>query len=238
MTDYQKPHTPPPLTGICITIDGPSASGKGTLARRLAKHFRMKYLDTGAIYRTAAWQVLAKGVDPQDTQAVLPLLTALDFDFKHVGNNKFGMFVDGQDITAAIRKPNVGDAASLLAIQPPVREALYACQRQFAERWINTYGVILDGRDCGGRIYPSAQLKFFVDADPTVRAERRKLEFAEQRVDIPLAEVAEKLAARDERDAPNTIKTADAVLIDCTTINADDVLQLALEQCSARFERS
>lgn len=233
MTDT-KPSSSP-LTGICITIDGPSASGKGTLARRLAKHFRMKYLDTGAIYRTAAWQVLSKGVDPQDTAAVLPLLIGLNFDFKHVGNNTFGMFVDGEVITTAIRKPNVGDAASLLAIQPEVREALYACQRQFAERWVNTYGVILDGRDCGGRIYPRAQLKFFVDADPAVRAERRQLEFAAQGIDLPLADIAEKLAARDARDAPNTIKTADAVVIDCTAINADEVLANALTHIQHTF---
>ncbi len=196
-----------------IAIDGPSAAGKGTLARRLAAHFHLPYLDTGLLYRAVGRRVLDAGGNPADRAAALAAARALrpeDLD------------------RADLRGPEADEAASLVAAQQAVRDELLDFQRRFgAER-----GAVLDGRDIGTVVFPDADVKLFVTASQQERARRRCLEFEAKGMPRPFADVAAELAARDERDvrrlAAPAKKAADAVELDTTDQDADAVFAAAL----------
>ncbi len=196
-----------------IAIDGPSAAGKGTLARRLAAHFHLPYLDTGLLYRAVGRRVLDAGGNPADPAAALAAARALrpeDLD------------------RADLRGPEADEAASLVAAQQAVRDELLDFQRRFgAER-----GAVLDGRDIGTVVFPDADVKLFVTASQQERARRRCLEFEAKGMLRPFADVAAELAARDERDvrrlAAPAKKAADAVELDTTDQDADAVFAAAL----------
>lgn len=228
-----------PLIGQVICVDGPSASGKGTLAKHLARAYRLKFLDTGVLYRSVAWLVLDAGADPADPAAAVAAAQALAekglFDFKHIGNNKFSVYLKGRDVTDEVRGPQVSGAASVVARQLPVRAALLDMQQSFAAHWKDIYGVVLDGRDTGGRIAPEAGLKIFLTASPEARAERRQREFAGMGKEVPLAEVLADLAARDERDRVNTIQTPDSLLVDASAMDAKAVLAHVYGLIEQRF---
>ncbi|NBV54903.1 MAG: hypothetical protein EBR79_04225, partial [Proteobacteria bacterium] len=138
-----------PLAGTIITVDGPTASGKGTLAKTLAQRWRLKFLDTGAIYRAVAYSVLAQGKAAEDTAAAIAAAKNLQFDFKHKGNNQFGVWVNGAEVTEAIRSLEVGQAASIIATTASVRPLLKDYQVNYAQHWQSLVGVVLDGRDTG-----------------------------------------------------------------------------------------
>src|SRR5262249_1013300 len=148
-----------PLVGVTITVDGPTASGKGTLAKALARRWRLKFLDTGAIYRAVALSVLQAGKDPADPGAALMAARELVFDFKHKGNNEFGVWLAGDEVTEKLRSLEVGVASSVVAVQLPVRAALLDFQVNYAKHWKGLVGVVLDGRDTGARIAPDAEVK-------------------------------------------------------------------------------
>ena len=223
------------LAGQVITIDGPSASGKGTLAKRLAKRYKMKYLDTGTIYRTLTYLVLREKVDPTYISTVVKLAEEMDFDFKHVGNNQFETFLDGESIEAYIRTPQIDRTVRLLAPVTEVRDALRERQIGFANKWKDLYGVILDGRDTGGVIYPDAAIQFFVTGCKKTRAKLRYNQMLEVGIDVVEGDVLEQLERRDARDAENTIQTKRAHLLDITTHNADDIERQAVEVVEASF---
>jgi cytidylate kinase len=216
-----------PLIGNVVTVDGPASSGKGTLAKRLAKHYRLKFLDTGCLYRATAWLVLEESGAPADpavaTAAARRLAAPGVFDFRHKGNNVFGVWIEGREVTAEIRTLKVGETASVVAVIAGVRAALLDLQKNFVAQWKDVYGVVLDGRDTGARIAPGARLKIFLTADPAVRARWRQAEAAAAGKDVPVAQVYEELKARDERDRPNTLQTADARVIDATALDQDGV---------------
>ncbi|PIZ30632.1 MAG: cytidylate kinase [Alphaproteobacteria bacterium CG_4_10_14_0_8_um_filter_53_9] len=224
-----------PLSGIAMTVDGGTATGKGTLAKELARRYRVKFLDTGTIYRSVAWRLLDLGDDPTDPLAAEAAAKRLVFDFRHLGNNHFGTFVHGEDVTAAIRTPEVGRAAPLVAVQPAVRQALLDMQRDYVRHWQPLIGVVLDGRDTGARIAPKAQIKFFIQADAELRAHRRWLEFTAAGKEISEAQVLKDLLARDARDAENIICTPDAVVLDATDMDAAGVLRAAIAAVEERF---
>ncbi len=228
-----------PLLGRVVCVDGPSASGKGTLAKHLARAYRLKFLDTGVLYRSVAWLVLDSGGDPADAAAALAAAQALSgentFDFKHVGNNRFAVYLRGRDVTDDIRGPQLSVAASVVARQLPVRAALLDMQKSFAAHWKGIYGVVLDGRDTGGRIAPEAELKLFLTASAEARAERRQREFVGMGKDMPLADVLADLVARDERDRENTIQTPDSVLVDASHMDAQAVLDHVYALIEQRF---
>lgn len=224
-----------PLAGYAITVDGPTSSGKGTLAKALARMYRLKFLDTGAVYRAVAISLLKQGKDPTDTAAAEAAAKALKFDFRHKGDNVFGVWVDGDEVTDEIRTLEVGTVASVVAVQPAVRAALKEFQVSYADHWKPLVGVILDGRDCGARIAPQAEVKLFLTADVAERGRRRWLETTAKGDTTPLEQVIEQVAARDARDRDNTIVCDDAVVIDGTQLNQAEVMAEAVRIIEAKL---
>jgi len=197
---------------MIIAVDGPAASGKGTLGRRLAAHYGLRHLDTGLLYRAVARGVLDAGASPRDPAAALA--AARDIDPQRFDE-------------ARLKAQEVSEAASLVSAHPQVREALLAFQREFAA---TPPGAVLDGRDIGTVICPEADVKIFITASPPVRARRRFLE--NPTAGASEAEVLADILRRDERDRSRAVaplKAADdAHLIDTSALDADQVLAAAI----------
>ncbi|MDZ7629123.1 MAG: (d)CMP kinase [Parvularculaceae bacterium] len=196
---------------LVITLDGPAASGKGTLAMLIADAYGLAYLDTGSLYRGVAWLMLDAGEDPADEAAA--------------ERTARGFSVDKLK-AADIRTREVGAAASVVAAQPAVREALLDFQRNFAKNPPGAVkGAVLDGRDIGTVVCPDASVKFFVVASPVVRAHRRWIELSPSKPALTEAEVLADLAERDARDAARSdapmVMAPDAELLDTTSLTID-----------------
>jgi cytidylate kinase len=207
-----------------IAIDGPTASGKGTLARNLARRFALAYLDTGSLYRAVGRDVLAAGLDPADAGAAAAKASALDA----------ASLADPR-----LRNEDVGQAASIVAAHPAVRAALLGFQRDFAARPPGgMLGAVLDGRDIGTVVCPEAALKLFVTATTEARAERRFNELRARGEEVSYEEVLADLQARDARDSGRAAAplkpAADAVLIDTTDLDAERVLAHVTDLVKAR----
>jgi cytidylate kinase len=200
---------------LIIAIDGPAASGKGTLGRKLAAHYGLRHLDTGLIYRAVAKTLLDAGSQPDDAAAAAAAARALD--------------PSGFD-EAALKGPAVGEAASVVSAVPAVRAALLAFQRDFAAR---PPGAVLDGRDIGTVICPDADVKIFVTATPEARAARRTAEYRAAGKPIDPAEVLADILKRDERDISRAAaplrQAADAHLLDTTHLDISGVLRAAID---------
>lgn len=210
-----------------IALDGPAASGKGTLAQMIAKTYGFAYLDTGSLYRGVAWLVLSRGLDPSDEGAAAAV--AADFSLKAI---------EGADI----RTREVGAAASKVAAMPAVRQALLEFQRRFARRPPGgEAGAVLDGRDIGTIVCPDADIKFFVVASPPVRAHRRWLELRDAKSGLTEAEVFADLAERDARDAARTdapmVMAEDAELLDTTHLTIEAAFAAARRVIDGAFQR-
>ena len=209
---------------MIIAIDGSASSGKGTLAKRLAKHFGLSHLDTGALYRAVGLQLLNDGYDP-----------------KNIDENQFIKLCVELDITLTtsplIRTESVAEMASLVAAVPVVRAALLDLQRQFAAAPPEQNGAILDGRDIGTVVLPDADIKFFLDANINTRAERRTKELLQARQSVIFRDVLLDMQERDRRDrcrSDSPLRPADdAIVIDTSTMDADDVMALALSHLNA-----
>jgi cytidylate kinase len=200
---------------MIIAIDGPAASGKGTLGKKLAAHYGLRHLDTGLIYRAVAKAVVDAGKRPDDVAAAVAAATALDparFD------------------EAALKIPVVGEAASVVSAIPEVRAALLAFQRDFAAQ---PPGAVLDGRDIGTIICPNADVKIFVTAAPDVRARRRAAEYRAAGRPITDAEVLADIRSRDARDSSRAaapLKQApDAHLLDTTNMDISTAIRAAID---------
>ncbi|MFV0296881.1 MAG: (d)CMP kinase [Hyphomicrobiaceae bacterium] len=208
---------------MIIAIDGPAASGKGTLARRIARHFGFPCLDTGLLYRAVARDVAALGRSLDDEQAAHQAAVALD--------------TSSLD-DPALRLPGAGEAASMVARHPAVRQALLELQRAFAA---GKPGAVLDGRDIGTVVCPDADVKIFVTADVAVRGERRFRELSANGDQVTLADVTEVLRLRDERDAARTnapMKPADdAILLDTTQLDIDQAFEAAVQLITRKIGR-
>ena len=208
---------------MIIAIDGPAAAGKGTLARRLAKHFDLAYLDTGLIYRAVAKKVLDAGADPEDAAAAEAVARALQ----------------ATDLEAAgLRTDETAQAASKVSAVPGVRAALLEFQRDFAAyppeaNGKDRKGAVLDGRDIGTVVCPDADVKLFVSASMEVRAERRLKELQDRGLEAIYARVLEDMKERDARDssrAASPLEPAkDAHQLDTSSLDADQVFAQALE---------
>jgi cytidylate kinase len=199
---------------MIIAIDGPAASGKGTLAKRLATHYGFHCLDTGLLYRAVALSLLDAGTSPSDRERAEAAAKALDLSrFPEI----------------ALKAPKVSEAASIVSAIPEVRAALLAYQKDFAAR---EPGAVLDGRDIGTVIAPQAEVKIFVTASPEVRARRRFLEMQQSGGRLSEAEVLADIRRRDERDSSRGVaplKVApDAHLLDTTAMDAAAVLAAAI----------
>ncbi len=207
---------------MIIAVDGTAASGKGTLARRLASHFGYGYLDTGALYRSVALALLESGfsADSITETAAEAAARALDFDLVNLDD-------------AELRTPVVSDMAAAIAVFSGVRGAILDFQRNFATHWLSVAGgAILDGRDIGTVVLPDADVKFFVDADLDIRALRRHKELISRDYAVMLPSVRQTLAARDKQDknrlhAP-LVPASDSIMLDTTLLDVDGMVTMAL----------
>ncbi|MDX2251587.1 MAG: (d)CMP kinase [Nitrospira sp.] len=217
---------------MIIAIDGPAGVGKSSVAKLLAARLGYLYLDTGALYRAIAWKVLHNQVEPADHARVAGLLetTSIHMQFQ---NGSMQVVVDGRDITGELRTPEVTSAASIVSAIPRVREWLLPVQREIGQRG----SVVAEGRDIGTRVFPFAPLKFFLDADATVRAERRHRELVAAGHREALETTYQDLSGRDTRDRNRSVAplvpAADARPIDTSTLNIEQVVAQIMAAVSA-----
>jgi cytidylate kinase len=218
-----------------IAIDGPSGSGKGTVARLVAEHLGWHLLDSGALYRLVALAGAARRLDPGDQPGHAALADALDARFEVDASGAERVLLDGREVTRELRAESTGNMASVVAAMPAVRVALFERQRAFAQ----PPGLVADGRDMGTVIFPSAGLKVFLTASADERARRRHKQLKEKGLAANLAGLSQEILERDQRDAARTtapLKPAtDAVLIDSTGVPVEAVVQRILDLARSRF---
>jgi CMP/dCMP kinase len=205
-----------------IAIDGPAGSGKSTVARAVADRLGMRYLDTGAMYRSVAFAVLRHGLDPADAEPVATVAREIRIDLAEDGT----VCVDGADATIEIRGPEVTRAVSVVAAHPEVRAELRQRQRRWVER---EGGGVLEGRDIGTVVFPDAQLKVYLDASPEVRAARRAGEVTDLSFETVAADLARRDALDQGRDHDPLAAAADAVVIDTSDLGVDEIVDRIVE---------
>lgn len=212
---------------MLIAIDGPSGAGKGTVARALATTLSFRHVDTGAMYRAVAWLAQSRGVDVTDGPAVAEVARTAAFELS------VRVVVNGEDVTSAIRTPEMDAAAAAVARHPEVREMLVARQREMGADG----HVVMEGRDIGTVVFPNAPVKIYLDASPEERARRRALDPAhassrDGTAPEAVGRVAQALAARDQSDRTRTVspltRADDAVYIDTTGVPVDTVVGTVL----------
>ncbi|MGY6552071.1 MAG: (d)CMP kinase [Erythrobacter sp.] len=205
---------------MIIAVDGPTASGKGTLAKALAEHFGLPCLDTGLLYRAVGRQVAINGGDPDNPADAL---AACDFPDELLGDD-------------ALRAEQAGSLASRVSVHPAVRRALYERQRAFA---LQPGGAVLDGRDIGTVIAPDADVKFFITASVAERARRRWLEMRGRGIELPLAEIERDITARDARDMNRSdaplIAADDALIIDTSAFDREQAIEAVIEAATRKL---
>jgi len=214
-----------------IAIDGPTASGKGTIAERVARALGFHYLDSGALYRLVAWRALQRQVDAADEEGLVRLAASMEPEF---ADGRIEL--DGQDVTDAIRREEVSRLASLVAVHSRVRQALLDVQR--ARR--RPPGLVADGRDMGTVVFPDATLKVYLTATVDARAGRRHKQLIEKGFPANIATLSQELRARDARDAGRTaspLKPAeDAYLLDSSGLTIEEVVAQVLDWYAKRDE--
>jgi cytidylate kinase len=211
-----------------VTIDGPAASGKGTVARRVAEHLGWHYLDSGALYRLVALKALHAGIDPDRADALAPLAEGLDCAFE--GER---LRLDGVDVTDAVRGEEVSAAASRVAVHAPVRAALLDRQRAFRR----PPGLVADGRDMGTVVFPDAPIKIFVTASAEERAARRQRQLAGIGIDVNIQSLLRDIRDRDARDGARAAAplkpAADALVLDTTNLSIAAAVAAVLARVQA-----
>lgn len=219
---------------ITVAIDGPAGAGKSTLARRIAAKLGYLYIDTGAMYRAVALWALRTKVAPSDMHRLEQLANEARIEF---GPGSNAVFLNGEDVTQAIRSPEVGEVASKISSIPAVRRALVSKQRVFGEH----ASVVMDGRDIGSVVFPDATVKIYLDAQLEERTERRA-----QELSLPVSVVARQIHDRDRRDRTRAesplVQAPDAVYIDTTGLSIDEaeaaLLKLIRDRTSNGKERT
>ena len=210
-----------------VAIDGPAGAGKSTMARRAAQTLNFVYVDTGAIYRTVAYAALSRGISPENGEVVAALLPEIRLDLSWQDGIQH-MLLDGCDVTAEIRKPEISDGASKVAALPVVRDFLMETQRNAAK----THSVIMDGRDIGTVVLPDADVKIFLSASSEVRAKRRLLELQAQNRAATYEEVLRDIKERDYRDSHRKAaplrQADDAVLLDTSELSLEESVDAIL----------
>ncbi|HEY6599377.1 MAG TPA: (d)CMP kinase [Pseudomonadales bacterium] len=217
-----------------IAVDGPSGSGKGTLAARLARALQWHLLDSGALYRAVAWTALARSTALDNDAALAKLARRLNARFEVLGDDDVRVSIDGVDASLAIREERVGVTASRVAALPPVRAALLRTQHDFRR----APGLVADGRDMGTVVFTDAKLKIFLDASAEERAQRRYKQLKDKDLGVSLAALLESIRERDERDRSRAVSplvpAADAVVIDSSSLSIDAVFEKVWQLVSER----
>ncbi len=223
--------------GLCIAVDGPGSSGKGTVARGVARALGYQYVDTGAMYRSVALVARQRGVSFDDARALARLAEKLSFAFSW-DEDLLRVVVDGRDVTRAIRSDDIGLGASYVSRHPEVRAALLGLQRALGAGG----GVVMDGRDIGTVVLPDADLKVFLDASLEERARRRHDELIRRGEGVHLGEVREALEHRDrqdrERPVAPLVAAADAVILDTTDLPVHAAIEQLLDLVQGRADDS
>ncbi|MEW8026347.1 MAG: (d)CMP kinase [Candidatus Thiodiazotropha sp.] len=211
-----------------ITVDGPSGSGKGTLAQRIAETLGWHFLDSGAIYRVLGLMAERAGIDGESVDKVIDMARKMPLSFE-----RGQVLLDGEDVSQIIRTETIGNAASKVAAIPQVREALLAWQRNYAK----PPGLVADGRDMGTVVFPQAKLKIFLTASAEERAQRRYKQLKEKGLGVNLARLTEEIRERDERDSKRAVAplvaSESAYRLDSTAMTIDEVYEQAMQKISA-----
>jgi cytidylate kinase len=197
---------------MIVAIDGPAGAGKSSVAKALAARLGFHYLDTGAMYRALTWLALHEGVPLDDGPALEALAKGNPVEFADDGT----VSIAARDVTERIREPEIDAAVPVVARHPEVREVMRRRQRELGR----SGDSVIEGRDIGVVVVPDAELKIWLVADPAVRARRRHAE----RNGLEMAELAEELRRRDERDAANTHRASDAIAVDTTSLGLAEVV--------------
>lgn len=214
------------MKNYSIAVDGPSGAGKSSLAKRAAKAFGIIYVDTGAIYRTVGLAAYRADIDRRDEQAVAAMLPSLEIDMRYNDKGEQRMFLNGEDVSEAIRMPEISICASDVSALPAVRAYLMDMQRRMARN----YSVIMDGRDIGTVVLPDADLKIFLTASAEKRAERRMKELIAKGVLTEFEDVLRDIKYRDKQDSERAAaplrEAEDAVHMDTSDIGFDESFEL------------
>ncbi len=210
--------------GLTIAIDGPSGAGKSTVSKALAKRLHYVYIDTGAMYRSVALKVKQKSISLEDERAISRLASSLHLTFLPEGvRNR--VLCDGEDVTEAVRTPEISLLASLISQQRGVRDALVRMQREMGKEG----RVILEGRDIGTVVFPEAEVKFYLDAESGERAKRRYEEMIEKGLKVDLKQTEKELVQRDQDDMHRLHsplkKAKDAIYIDSTRRSVNEIVE-------------
>jgi cytidylate kinase len=209
-----------------IAIDGPAGSGKSTVARALAARLGLEYLDTGAMYRSVTFAALRRGIDPGEADQVARMAAELVLE---VGPE--AVVVDGVDATIEIRGPEVSRAVSTVAANPDVRTEMVRRQRE----WVAARdGGVLEGRDIGTVVFPDAELKVYLTADPEVRAQRRSKEVQDLDYETVAADLARRDALDQGREASPLVEAPDAFLVDTTGLTVEEIIDLIATELASR----
>ena len=215
------------LSSPVITIDGPSGSGKGTISQLVASRLGWSYLDSGALYRLLALAAQHHSLELDDEASLETLAEHLDVEFTAKGH----ILLEGEAVDDILRTEETGNMASVVAALPQVRKALLARQRAFQQQ----PGLVADGRDMGSTVFPAAEVKIFLTASAEARAERRYKQLIEKGFDVNLAHLLQDIESRDLRDTQRSsspLKAADdAIVIDTTSLNIDEVVEKVMECC-------
>ena len=213
-----------------ITIDGPSGSGKGTIAARLAERLGWRCLDSGALYRLVGFSVKRAGTPLEHEEEIARIARSMqvEFDARRV-------ILDGEDVSDAIRTETAGNMASKVAAIPAVRAALLTWQRRYAR----SPGLVADGRDMGTVVFPQADVKIFLTATAEERAQRRYKQLKEKGIDVNVPALVEEIRERDERDRNRSVAplkpSDDALQVESTALSIDEVLEVILERVHDAF---
>ncbi len=221
--------------GLIIAIDGPAASGKSTTAQLLAQKLGYVYIDTGAMYRACALKAKKMGIDINDEESIRELLDDIDIRIEN-HNSKNRIFLDGEDVSEDIRADDISALASAISAIPAVRYKMVELQRKMGEKG----GVILDGRDIGTFVFPTAEVKFFLTASPEVRAKRRWLELKQKGVNKDFSEVLADLVKRDNKDSQRALaplkKADDAIEVDTSNMTIEEQTDYLYQIICSRME--
>ncbi|MGG3520026.1 (d)CMP kinase [Bacillus pseudomycoides] len=221
---------------ISIAIDGPAAAGKSTVAKVVAKELSYVYIDTGAMYRTLTYAALEQNVDIENEESLMEVLKNVNIDFQQ-GENTQLVFLNGKDVSEAIRTPNVTNRVSIVAKHRFVREEMVRRQQVLAEKG----GVVMDGRDIGTHVLPNAEVKIFMLASVQERAERRHLENTKKGFASSLEQLKKEIAKRDKLDSEREVsplkKADDALELDTTSLSIEEVVQKIMDIVSGAFAK-
>jgi cytidylate kinase len=219
---------------LIIAIDGPSASGKSTLGRMLARELNLLYIDTGSMYRAVALAVMESSVNSNDDLAVGSLAARVDVDLEG-DPDSLRVLLEGRDVTEAIRSEDVTHMSSIISAIPAVRRAMVARQRELAQR-----GAVLNGRDIGTVVFPKADVKFFLTAVPQERAQRRYEEDRAQQSNVNFEATFAEMNERDHRDETRAdsplVCADDAIVIDSTGLSINEVFERMMSAVNRTLE--